>query len=332
MRFRDVVGTAAVPELHSCTLETARWAADARSVAYHVHLPLARRLAISQLTTLRWSLGEALTGFRQVGIPAIGLALQKLQQRGLERAIEEVRHSGLLVSSVGWVGGFTGGECGSWEQAVREARLALWTAARVGAPAVVAVTGPRRTHTRKHARRIVVEALQSLAPIAARHGVKLALQPMHPICHKGWTFLHTLSETLELLDAIGSPWVGLAYSPFHLSQDADLLSRLPQIASRIASVHLSDLAAPPQDDNDRALPGDGQLPLPEHIAALEQAGYRGLYEVDPWSRDLWKRNPHGLIAECRRRFERLCLDAPPKPQHTPAAPATTDGVWEFAAS
>jgi sugar phosphate isomerase/epimerase len=320
--------------MDSCTLQTARWAAGERSVAYHVHLPLHRRLAVNQLTPLRWTLGEALAGYRACGVPAIGLSLSKLQQRGLERAIDEVQQSGLLVSTLGWIGGFTGGASGGWEEAVSLGRLALWTAARVGAQAVVAVTGPRRTHTRKHSRRIVIEALARLTETAANQGVKIALQPMHPVCHRGWTFLHSLDESLSILDEIDSPWLGLAYSPFHLSHEPGLTSRIGDFACRVASVHLSDSTGVPSDDNDRQLPGAGELPLAEQIAALDAAGYRGLYEVDPWGRDLWNRNPHGLMADCRRRFERLCasplvLHAQMKGVSSSADPACDVGVPEL---
>lgn len=316
----------------SWTLETARWRSRRGAVSYEVHLPLHRRLAVSQLTTLRWNLPEALAGFRQGGVPAIGLWLRRMQERGLEHAIDEVRQSGLLVSTVGWVGGFTGGASGSWEQAVQQGRLAVWTAARVGAQAVTVVTGPERTHIRKHARRLVVQGLRSLAPLAARYRVKLALQPLHPVCRQQWSFLHTLEDANGLLDEVGHPWVGLAYNPFHLCHETGLLERLPQFAERIAAVQLSDWAGPPTGDNDRPLPGDGQLPLAEHVRVLESAGYRGLYEVDAWSRDLWQRNPHGLIAECRRRFERLCNPAPqgacqPVGQPVPADPASPVGSW-----
>jgi sugar phosphate isomerase/epimerase len=292
--------------MNSWSLETARWSTNERSVAYHVHLPVHRRLAVNQLTTLHWSLKEALVGFRRGGVPAIGLNFGRMKERGLEHAIDEVRASGLMVSSVGWVGGFTGG-CGTtWEQAVQEARLAIWTAGQVGAQAVLVVTGPRRTHIRTHARRIVVEALSELAPVAQKCGVKLALQPMHPVCASEWTFLHALDEALEMLAQVAHPWAGLAYSPYHLWHELGLLTRIPAIIERIASVQLSDWHRSPRDANDRALPGDGCLPLADHVAALEEAGYRGLYEIDPWSRDLWKLSPHGLITECRRRFERVC--------------------------
>ncbi|MEZ6067636.1 MAG: sugar phosphate isomerase/epimerase family protein [Planctomycetaceae bacterium] len=274
-------------------------------MSYQVHLPLHRRLAVSQLTTVRWSLPEALDGFRRCGVPAIGLSYSKLQARGLEAAIDEVQSAGLLVSSLGWIGGFTGSDGNSWEDAVREARLAIWTAGQVGAKSVSVVTGARGTHIRPHARRLVIQALKELAPLAAHCGVRLALQPMHRVHHARWTFLHSLDESLQILDRVNHPWLGLSYSPFHFADEDGLLERLPALVSRIAAVHLSDWHRPPQHDHDRVLPGDGCLPLPRHVE-LERAGYRGLYEVDPWCQELWRRPPTSLLAECRRRFESLC--------------------------
>ncbi len=296
--------------MHTASLESPRWRAESTRVSYRVHLPLHRRIAVSQLTTLRWSLPEAIDGFRRGGIPAIGVSFNRLCERGIEAAIEEMQQSGLLVSSVGWIGGFTGAESGTWEEAVQQARLVLWTAGQLRAQSVTVITGPRLTHIRSHLQRIVSDALIELAPLAAEYGVRLALQPMHPVCRHEWTFLTSLDETLQILDRVNHPFVGMAFSPYHLSHETDLVERIPSIASRIACVQLSDWHRSPRDDNDRALPGDGILPLSEIVSALEQAGYRGLYEIDPWSRDLWKRNYDGLIAECRRRFERLSQGAP----------------------
>lgn len=314
----------------SCSLETARRSAGARRVNFQVHLPLERRFAVSQLTTLRWGLTEALLGFRRCGIPAIGLHFDRLKRLGLEHALDLVQQSGLMVSTCGWIGGFTGGLEREWDEVLAEGRLLLWAASRVDAQAVTVVTGPQQMHIRTHARRLVRTALQELAPVAATYGVQLALQPMHPVCGPEWTFLHTLDDALSLLDEVAHPWVGLAYSPYHLWEEPDLLARLPSFADRIASVHFSDRSGRPRDSNDRVLPGDGRIPLAEHVAALEGAGYRGLYELDPWSRDLWNRPPYGLIADCRRRFERLCLasgasSVSSREEHSAAGPASFVG-------
>ena len=35
---------------------------------------------------------------------------------------------------------------------------------------------------------------------------------------------------------------------------------------------------------------------------FEASGYRGCYEIEVWSRDLWKRDHRSLIRECMLRF------------------------------
>jgi sugar phosphate isomerase/epimerase len=291
---------------HSCTLETPRWSAGAGEVSFCVPLPVHRRLSVSQLAIPRTALTAALGTLRECGVPAIGVTWERLLPLGLETAIEAVRDSGLLVSSLGWIGGFTGAQYGSWDDAVREARLTIWTAGRLKAQSVLALTGPKGSHIRPHARRLVVDALRELAPFAAANGVRIALQPMHRVRSGKWTFLHSLDETLDVVERVSHPWVGFAYSPVQLVDDEELLSRIPSIAARIASVQLSDWRRPAGSMRERLLPGDGCLPLARHVELLEQAGYRGLYEIDPCGTELGRRQPRSLIAECRRRFEELC--------------------------
>ncbi len=78
--------------------------------------------------------------------------------------------------------------------------------------------------------------------------------------------------------------------------------RIPGIAEKIAVVQLSDTRQTPRCDNDRLPPGKGILPIAEIVAALETSGYDGYYEVDVWSRDLWKSPDRDLL-------QRSCGDA-----------------------
>jgi sugar phosphate isomerase/epimerase len=266
------------------------------------------RLSIHQTTTIRWSLRELIAECVRTGVRGIGVSLPKLVVSGTAEGARLIRESGLSVSSLGWVGGFTGTHGHSYAEAVRDAQTALDLASALEAAAIIVMPGARLRHIRSHARRLVIDALSELAvdlPATSR----LALQPMHPLFANEWSFLSNLDETLDVLDRINHPRVGLAFGTYHLWQEPRLIERIPEFISRIAAVQLSDWREPPRCDNDRLLPGDGLIPLAEIISALESAGYRGLYEIEVWSRDLWKRDHHSLIRECLQRFERLapCL-------------------------
>lgn len=265
----------------------------------------ATRLSINQTTTVRWSLTDAIDAFREEGVRGIGVALNRLRECGIEQGARSLRSAGLTASSLGWVGGFTGAHGHTYNDALADARAALEAAHEIGASTLIVVPGALNGHIRSHARRLIVEALVELADQASELNVRLAVQPMHPIFEDEWTFLTTLDATLDVVTRFNHTHVGLAFGAYHLWQEPRLIERIPEIAPYVAVVQLSDWREPPRCDNDRLLPGDGVIPLADMVSAFETAGYRGFYEIEVWSRDLWKRDHRSLIRECMLRFAQL---------------------------
>ena len=240
----------------------------------------------------------------------IGITLNRLHELGVGTARGRLHGSGRAARALGGGGGFTGANGHSHKDAVDDLRTAIGLARRIGARSLVVVTGSLAGHIRSHARRLLIEGLVEVVDLAAESGVRLALQPMHALFEDEWTFLTSLDDTLDILTRFNHSHVGLAFGTYHLGQEPRLLERIPELAPFVASIQLSDWRDPPRCDNDRLLPGDGSLPLHEIVAAFESAGYAGLYEVEVWSRDLWKRDHRSLIADCMTRFASL-LSTPP---------------------
>ncbi|MFG0332144.1 MAG: sugar phosphate isomerase/epimerase family protein [Maioricimonas sp. JB049] len=260
------------------------------------------RLAISQMTTYRWTLQQDLRHYHQVGCTRFAAWLRKIHDTGIEPAIQKIRDSQLQVASLTWAGGFTGTNGYGFDEAVVDARRAIRIASRIGAPSLTIISGSQNGHIRSHARRLLIDGLVELADFAEMHSVRLALQPMHPIFAHEWTFLHSLDDTLDILRRFDPRQVGMAFGSYHLWQEPHLLRRIPELAPWIASVQLSDWRQSPRCDNDRVLPGDGCIPLEGIIATLEHSGYRGSYELEIWSRDLWKADYTGLMRKCTNWF------------------------------
>jgi sugar phosphate isomerase/epimerase len=128
---------------------------------------------------------------------------------------------------------------------------------------------------------------------------------MHPIFEREWSFLSGVDETLDILGQFSRRDVGLAFGTYHFWEDDRLITRLKELVPWITSVQLSDWRDPPRCDNDRLLPGDGVIPLADIVGELEICGFRGCYEIEVWSRDLWKEEPHGLIRKAVDSFCRL---------------------------
>ena len=254
------------------------------------------RVAIHQTTTLRCPLEEDVLLYQRAGVAGIALSDRKLVDMPTSEIVSELQGHPLRVSSVGVAGRFTNVNGFSLDDAIFEGQRLIQLAHAVGAPVVTVVSGPTAGHLRKHARRLLVDGLSELLPLARECGVRLALQPMSPLFRE-WSYLHSLDAAMGVLSEFRSPHLGLAFGTYHLGREKNLLSRIESIAPWIASVQLSDWV-PTASDSDRRLPGDGELPLTEIVAALEAHGYRGWYELEVWSRDLWKLDAETLMSRC----------------------------------
>ncbi len=266
------------------------------------------RLSLNQMTTPRWCLDEDLENYADAGLTAIGLNWQKLDDEALSAEVDRIRQSGLKVSSLGWCGGFTGAGGQTFPEAMRDAIRKLRIARRMRAGSLIVIPGAQCTHIRSHAMRLTMQAVSELCGAAADSHVRIALQPMHSLFGRNWSFLNRLEEALEVLDRVKCSTAQLCFGTYHLWKEPRLLDLLPQIVDRIALVQLSDWRDPPRSENDRLLPGDGTIPLREIVSALEASGYSGMYEVEVWSRDLWKMEHYDLVQACLQRAGSLLSD------------------------
>ncbi len=264
------------------------------------------KLSVNAMTTYRWSFEQDVMRYRLAGIEAIGLWLPKLIEYGEERAIEFLVESELKVSSLSFAGGFTGAFDCDLSDVMIETRDMIRLAGRLGADSLVVLSGPKRNHLNKHARRLVVDSLKELAGEALDHQLKLSLMPMRPEFKSSWTFLQSLDETLDVLDRVNHPAVKLAFDTYHSGHEAGLLKRLPDLVKQIGVVQVSDSRTSVRDEYDRVLPGEGVLPVKAILEGLTEANYRGFVDYQIWSEDCWATKDLSFLHRCRDNFFRMC--------------------------
>ncbi|QDT68426.1 fructoselysine 3-epimerase [Planctomycetes bacterium MalM25] len=271
-------------------------------------------LSINEQTTYQWSFEEDLLHARDAGYDGLGVWLRKLSDFGEERAIELIEESGLGVSSLSWVGGFTGADAASAAENIAAARDAIALAGELRAGCLVMYTGGRNGHTLRHSDRLLRTALDALTPHAEEHGVPLALEPMHPACSREWTFLTDLPETLRLIRQYESPGLKLSLDTFHfpLSQADDALVR--ELVPHLAVVHVGDYVEPRGVDQARVPLGRGEAPLGSTLELLREAGYEGYYDVKLLGPEIEATDYHELLRRSRRALEDLLT---PRPTSTP---------------
>ncbi|MFB4281814.1 MULTISPECIES: sugar phosphate isomerase/epimerase family protein [unclassified Nonomuraea] len=291
-------------------------------------------LSLNQWTTRRWSLAEAVDGCVRHGLESIGLWREKVAEQGLAESVKLVRSAGLRVSSL-CRGGFltAGGLPGeegrtAFARALEDNRRAIDEAAELAAACLVMVVGglpgvrpgealpaagPAGGFTRDlaGARERVAEALAELAPYAGERGVKLALEPLHPIYCPDRAVLSTLAQALELSLAHPEEQVGVVVDTFHVWWDPRLFEDIARAGSRIAGYQVCDYLHPLPEDVllGRGMMGDGVIDFRPITRAVQAAGYTGDVEVEIFNADVWAADPDEVVATMKARYEDVVLPA-----------------------
>ncbi|WP_435603154.1 sugar phosphate isomerase/epimerase family protein [Streptomyces sp. bgisy130] len=271
------------------------------------------RLSLNQETVRQWSLPQLADGCARAGVRGVGLWRAPVQQYGVAAAARLIRDAGLRVSSLCRGGFFTALDPGERAAALDDNRAALDEAAALGTDALVLVSGglPPGSRDLAGARERIADALGELAPYAAERGVRLALEPLHPMYAADRCVVSTLAQALDLAERFPADRVGVVVDTYHLWWDDTVGTQIGRAGgtggaagSRIAAFQLADWVTPLPEGVllGRGQLGDGSVDLRWFRERVETAGYRGPVEVEIFNPALWARDGAEVLAEVVRRF------------------------------
>ncbi|RZQ59701.1 sugar phosphate isomerase/epimerase family protein [Amycolatopsis suaedae] len=257
------------------------------------------RLSLNQITTKSWSLPEAVRGCAESGVGWIALWRDKVAEVGVDEAARLVAEHGLRVSSLCRGGFFTGVQPdGSAVDGLAQTREAIDEAARLGAEVLVLVVGGVAGGDLAASRRAVADAVDALVPQALDRGVRLGLEPLHPMQCAERSVLSTVDQALTLAEPYPAEAVGVVVDEFHVWWDPRIEESIAKAAGRIAGFHVCDQLVPLTDTLlGRALPGDGPIDHRHLKACVDAAGYTGPIEVEVFNAELWSRPGGEVLAE-----------------------------------
>jgi sugar phosphate isomerase/epimerase len=208
------------------------------------------------------------------GISAIGVDAAAIDVIGVDEAVQILGGEGVRVSSyMGLEDILREGSPASLDEAAQR----LDVAARLGAPAALVATGPLGRVTPTIADATCRDWLARAAPLAAERGVRIMLEPMHPLMRR-WSFVHTLQHGLTMVGDVDGAGVVLDLGHVWWEHGLDVLIR--EHVAEIVSVQVTDVdsAALEEIRYERAPLGSGDVPVASLVALLESSGYRGWYE------------------------------------------------------
>jgi sugar phosphate isomerase/epimerase len=257
------------------------------------------RASISEITTAGASFEEDVRAYSAAGADGIGIWEFKLTDDAAAR--EALRESGLAVTNCVPTVPLLLPAPGFEEPADPEARIesieaSLRRLAAFEPDCAVCLTGPAGERDEVEARQIVVEGLRRLADVADAAGVRLGVEPVHRSQREEYSFVTSIPETLELLDEVGRPSLGIMFDTYHLWDTTSVYEDIAAHAGRFTGAHVADRREPTRGSSDRLFPGDGVADLPRLLDALDRAGWTGPYDVEIFSDaelpdSIWKLPP-----------------------------------------
>jgi len=116
-----------------------------------------------------------------------------------------------------------------------------------------------------------------------------------------------LPQTLDWIDAIDRPNVGVLLDSFHWHAAGHTVADLKALdVRRLVHVHLGDAPAIPIEqlpDNDRCYPGEGAIDLVGFVRALVDLDYQGIVAQEVLSPFPVTEAPERLLGRSRRGFD-----------------------------
>jgi sugar phosphate isomerase/epimerase len=266
-------------------------------------------LSLNLATVRQWSFREAVEASARYGLAGIAPWREHVVPLGPKEASCIIKANGLRVTGYCRGGLFPAADAAGRQAAIDDNRRMIDEAATIAAECIVMIGGglPEGSRDLAGARKMFADGVAAVLPHARACNVPLALEPLHPMYAADRGCVSTLSEVLDLCDALGEG-LGIAVDVYHVWWDPTLAQQIARAGARIIAHHICDWLVPTKDIlHDRGMMGDGVIDLPAIRTLIEAAGYRGVQEVEIFSND-WRARPgEEVLKTAIERFNSVCM-------------------------
>ena len=261
------------------------------------------RLSINQYTLKNWTIPQLLEGCAAEKIPFVALWREKIAEAGLNETLKLLDGSGIKVSSLCRGGFFPAETIDLQTRNLEENYGAVDEAAAIGAEVLVLVCGGIVNHDLDRSRKMVAEGIARLLPHATQAGVKLGIEPLHPMFAADRSVIVSLSQANEIIESLKSPDLGVVIDVYHVWWDPAVYSEIARGSGHIVGFHVNDWIVPVPDMlHGRGMMGDGVIEIQRLREAVNSAGYTGPIEVEIFNQHLWRKSGKELLRLVKDRF------------------------------
>ncbi len=210
---------------------------------------------------------------RDMGFDLIEIAVEDpalIDAAALKKALAQTALGVIICGAFGPDRNLASADPAPRQNADRYIRALIALAAEVGSPLVIgpmySAVGKERLATAEERAaewQRAVAGLRVLAERAGEQGVQLAFEPLNRF---ETDMINVVEQGLALIAGVGSPHLGLHLDTFHMHlEEKDSAAAIRLAGDRLFHLHACE--------NDRGVPGSGQVRWPEIAAALHEIGY-----------------------------------------------------------
>jgi D-psicose/D-tagatose/L-ribulose 3-epimerase len=155
------------------------------------------------------------------------------------------------------------------KEGMRYLEHSIKTVAALGSPllsgVIYAPWGKRVMQNRRERWERSVEALKTVAPFAAEHGVTLGIEAINRF---ETDLVNTASQAGQMANDINEKNIGVLLDTYHMNMEEKHMGvSLQQSKDKLVHLHCVE--------NDRGVPGSGHIPWAEVFSNLKQINYQG---------------------------------------------------------
>ena len=159
---------------------------------------------------------------------------------------------------------------------------------------------------------VATRRMRVCAQILGAFGIRLGLEfvgPHHLRTRWANPFIWTMEETLDWIETIHEPNVGLLLDAYHWYTNGLVLEDIERLqANQIVHVHINDAPNVPVADvldNGRLYPGEGVIDLTGFLRSLQKIGYQGPVAQEILTQEPPTDSPEMLLARSRDCFTKV---------------------------
>lgn len=249
------------------------------------------RLCVHTITTKPWDVETAARNYAAAGVKGITVWRDALEGRNIQETGNMLRDHDLNIVSLCRGGFFPNKDKAKRKLAIDDNRKAIEEAAALGTSLIVLVCGADPAQSLGDSKQQIQEGIASVLDEASAAGVKLAIEPLHPMYADTRSAINTLGQANDMAEALNSPWVGVAVDVYHLWWDPTLEQEIKRCGQNghLFAFHICDWKTPTTDMLlDRGLMGEGCIPVRKIRSWVEATGFNGFNEVEIFSTLYWQ--------------------------------------------